>query len=271
MLSLRKHIIPTDWYIHSIATIFKSGDKSLVNNYRPISLLCSISKVLEHLVYNKIISHIIAHQSPYQFGFLSNRSTLQQLLILFNDINNAHDQTDVIYSDFCKAFDSIPHNELLLKLKSMDISSKWWVWFKSYLLNRQQSVKINNTNSHLLPILSSIPYVSILSPLLFLININDIPDCAVAFIILVLLFANDTKCFKPVGNLFDSDQLQKDIDSLYKNEVLTGIFLSTYQSVYTWASSPRYKQPIYLSTITRTDTHHDLVSSNLSWEPHYIL
>jgi len=231
MLSLRKHVIPTDWHIHSIVPIFKSGDKSLVSNYRPISLLCNISKALERLVYNKIISHIIAHLSPYQFGFLSNRSTLQQLLILFNDINNAH---DVIYLDFHKAFDSIPHNKLLLKLKSMGILSNLWLWFKSYLLKRQQCVKINNTNSHLLPVLSSIPHASILGPLLFLININDIPDCAVASIIpMILNVLNMLKICLTWTNC-------KRILTLYTNEVSTGIFPSTYQSVYTWASSLRY-------------------------------
>ena len=65
MLSLQKHVIPTDWRTHSIVPIFKSGDKSLVNNYRPISLLCDISKAMECLVFNKIISHITARLSPH--------------------------------------------------------------------------------------------------------------------------------------------------------------------------------------------------------------
>ena len=83
-------------------------------------------------------------------------------------------QTDVIYFDFKKAFDSVPHNELLFKLKSMGISGNLWLWFKSYLSNGQQCVKVNNKYSHLLPILSGIPQGSILGPLLFLIQ-NDIP------------------------------------------------------------------------------------------------
>ena len=87
-----------------------------------MSLLRNIFMVMERLVYNKIISHIISHTSPHHFGFLNNKSTLHQLLILFNSIINSQNQTDVIYLDLRKAFDSVPYNELLIKLRSMGIS-----------------------------------------------------------------------------------------------------------------------------------------------------
>ena len=90
-----------------------------MNNYRPISLLSNTSKVLEQLIYKKIIHHISSFLTPQQFGFLKNRSTVQQLLVLFDTIMSTDYQTDVIYFDFKKAFDSVPHNELLFKLKSM--------------------------------------------------------------------------------------------------------------------------------------------------------
>ena len=80
-LTLQKHLLPIEGKIQSVVPIFKSGDKSLVNNYRPIALRSNISKVMERLVYNKIISHIIFRISPHQFRFLNNRSTLHQLLI----------------------------------------------------------------------------------------------------------------------------------------------------------------------------------------------
>ena len=90
--------------------------ESLVNNYRPISLLSNTSKILEQLIYNKTIHHISNFLTPQQFGFLKNRSTVQQLLVLFDTIMSTDYQTDVIYFDFKKAFDSVPHNELLFKL-----------------------------------------------------------------------------------------------------------------------------------------------------------
>ena len=108
-LSLASSVIPNEWKTHKIIPIFKSGDRSLISNYRPISLLCNVS---EHIIFNKIINHVTALISPCQFGFLRGRSTTQQLILSLNDIHNAVSkgyQTDVIYLDFKKAFDSVPH------------------------------------------------------------------------------------------------------------------------------------------------------------------
>ena len=98
-LSLSTHTLPNEWRIHLIIPIYKSGDKSEVSNYRPISLLCTVSKVLENLVYNKIIDFITNSISPTQFGFLPMHSTLQQLLIMFDSIYTSLEnklQTDMI-------------------------------------------------------------------------------------------------------------------------------------------------------------------------------
>ena len=114
-LSLSSHSIPEEWRIHRITPIHKSGDRSLVSNYRPISLLCSISKVLERIIYNHVLGFISCSISPSQFGFLRNRSTAQQLLTFLNCMHEslqAKTQSDVIYLDFRKAFDSVSHNEL---------------------------------------------------------------------------------------------------------------------------------------------------------------
>ena len=85
-LILRKHTIPLEWCIHCTVPVFKSGDKALVTNYRPISLLCNASKVLEQLIYNNIIDHINKIISSLQFGFLKHRSVVQQLLLLFDNM-----------------------------------------------------------------------------------------------------------------------------------------------------------------------------------------
>ena len=208
-LSLKKHNLPTDWCTHLITPVYKSGDKTSANNYRPISLLCITSKVLEQLIYDKIYSHISNFISNSQFGFMRNRSSVQQLL---DTIINTKYQSDVIYLDIRKAFDSVSHNELLIKLKAIGISGHLWLWFKSYLLSRQQCVKIRHNNSSLLPVLSGVPQGSILSPLLFLIYINNIPNYVVSSS--TLMFADNTKCYKTIAQPSDSTQLQHDINSL---------------------------------------------------------
>ena len=177
-----------------------------------ISLLCTTSKVLEQLIYDKIYSHISNFISNSQFRFMRNRSSVQQLLILLDTIINTKYQSDVIYLDIQKAFNSVSHNELLITLKAIGISGNLWLWFKSYLLSRQRCVKIRHNNSSLLPVLSGVPQGSILGPLLFLIYINDIPNYVMSSS--TVMFTDDTKCYKTIAQPSDSTQLQHDINSL---------------------------------------------------------
>jgi len=112
-----------------------------VKNYRPISLLCIISKILERIAYDKIISFVSSHISSHQFGFRQNHSTFQQLLIFLNSIYESlgsTTQTDVINLDFKKAFDSVVNNEMLVKLWSFGIQRNLWSWFRGYLTSRMQ-------------------------------------------------------------------------------------------------------------------------------------
>ena len=140
-VSLTKHIIPNEWKCHSITPIHKSGDKAQVTNYRPISLLCIISKVLERLVYDHLNKFITKNCiiSCSQFGFRNSHSTNQQLLLFLHMVHqslNCNSNCDVIYLDFRKAFDSVPHNELLIKLWSIGITGNCWYWIKEYLSHK---------------------------------------------------------------------------------------------------------------------------------------
>ena len=211
-LSLSQSYIPSEWRLHLIKPIFKSGEKCLVQNYRPISLLCVSSKVLEKIVFDHILRFVNENISLHQFRFMRHRSTLQQLLILLNSIfeaSSSSSQTDLIYLDFKKAFDSVAHNELLFKLWHFGIAGNTWQWLFSYLSNRNQCVSINSTKSLPLPVISGVPQGSILGPLIY---INDLPDVVLSS--KVMLFADDTKCFTSICNISDCLRLQEDLNRL---------------------------------------------------------
>jgi len=116
--------IPLDWRTHRVIPVYKSRNKCLVSNYRPISLLCILSKVLERIVYNNLIDCVRQRSSKYQFGFLPSRSTLQQLLTFAEKVLEPKCEINVTYMDFMKVFDSVSHNHLLDKLKALGICGK---------------------------------------------------------------------------------------------------------------------------------------------------
>ena len=116
---------PNEWKIHKIVPILKGPDKSSIQNYHPISLLCVLLKVLESIIYKKIIDFIQPQLAKEQFGFIRNCSCTSQLLCLFHNIMNSVDSKaacDVISLDICEALDSIPHSELLFKLWTFGIT-----------------------------------------------------------------------------------------------------------------------------------------------------
>ena len=275
-LCLHSSSIPKEWKVHKIIPIPKKGDLSEVSNYRPISLLCILSKMLESVVYNKIfpfLQPLICHQ---QFGFVEGRSTLNQLMKFLADIYHHADNknyTDAIYFDFKKAFDTVPHNELLYKLWMLGITGPLWHWFKNYLSNRNHFVSVENSSSSTLPVISGVPQGSVLGPLLFLIYVNDIPSSIHKSS--VYLFADDTKISKVICNLSDSLDLQSDIDSLLHWCLRWNMSIHSGKCVairfgHSLKDSPSYSTNN--TTIQPSTKHRDLgliLSSDLSWSSHY--
>ena len=109
-----------------------------------------------------------------------------------------------------------PHDKLLIKLHSVGITAKLWLWFRAYLSSRFQCVAISGIHSELHPVTSGVPKGSIVGPLLFLVFINDTPSLIKAVNCKVLLYADETKCFYPLSNITDSYALQQDLDSLFR-------------------------------------------------------
>ena len=145
--------------------------KDNVENYRPISLLCITSKVLERCVFQHTIEHFAQYFSNCQHGFRQERSTVTQLLEFLHKIGYALDrgqQSDIIYLDFAKAFDSVSHSRLVLKLHHYGIRGSLLQWFTDYLSNRKQCTALQGVTSAPLSVISGVPQGSTLGPLLLL-------------------------------------------------------------------------------------------------------
>ena len=157
-------------------------------------------------------------------------ATLPFRQVFLHQIVNSTTQTDVIYLDIQKAFDSIPHCKLLAKLWSFEITGNLWRWIQCYLSGRTQVVRINNILSTTLPVLSGVPQGSILGPVLFLIYMNDLPS--VTTMSKSLLFVDDTKCFNNVSNTMDSVSLQQDLDFIARWSIQSSLKFNTTKSVH---------------------------------------
>ena len=211
--------IPEDWKLANVSPIFKKGIKSDPSNYRPISLTSVICKILEKIIREKISHYLTINNliSTSQHGFSKGKSCLTNLIEFFDIIINWHDednQIDILYLDFARAFDSVAHRKLLLKLKSYGLSRQLLLWIEHWLIGRKQRTQINGKRSAWIDVKSGTPQGTSLSTILFLIYIDDIDNILEKFSILVSKFADDTKLGKIINCNNDAFEFQKAIDLL---------------------------------------------------------
>ena len=215
-ITLAHHKIPEDWRKAFVSPIFKKGARNRAENYRPISLTSIVCKIMESVVKETILGHMISNNllSKKQYGFISGRSTVTQLLSYLDKCAATMAQggvTDAIYLDFAKAFDTVPHSRLIGKLQAYGITGDLLKWVEAFLRDRSQVVRVNGEESFSAPVLSGIPQGSVLGPLLFVIYINDLPDRIKSD---TLMFADDTKIMRCIMSEVDSLGLQQDIHEL---------------------------------------------------------
>ena len=163
----------------NVSPIFKKGERYNPANYRPVSLTCICSKILEHIITKHLRLHLYKYNILYdlQHGFRNKRSTETQLIAFTQDILKnlqAGKQTDVIIMDFAKAFDKVSHSRWAIKMKSYVITGPICNWIEDFLEGRSQRVVCKGEHSQWASVLSGVPQGSVISPVLFLIYINDL-------------------------------------------------------------------------------------------------
>ena len=171
-LSFSLGVFPSSWKNANVIPIYKKEDRQSVKNYRPVSLLSNISKVMERIVHNALYSYCSKYKllTEKNSGFKANDSTTNQLLFITNKIINALDDNKnacMVFLDITKAFDRVWHKGLLFKLKQFGVKGPFYQWCDSYLTNRSQRVVINGCESQLVNIDAGVPQGSILGPLFF--------------------------------------------------------------------------------------------------------
>ena len=230
-LSLKSGLVPEDWKIAKVTPLHKGGTKEDYNNFRPISVLPILSKILERAVHQQLIAYLEENRflSSFQFGYRKGRSTELATILLTDNIRKAVEEGNlvgVLFIDLSKAFDTLSHSIMLEKLKSFGILNNEHDWLNSYLFNRKQFCEVGNCKCELMNISCGVPQGSILGPLLFLLYFNDFERCLRHSN--VINFADDTVVYiKGKEKQTIEKLLNEDIEYIsnyfYKNQLIINL------------------------------------------------
>lgn len=274
-LSLHEGKLPKQWKEAVVIPIFKKGQKCDPGNYRPVSLASIICKLIEKLIREALLDHLKKHDivCKNQHGFISGRSCSTNLLIALDHWTKSLEDgipTDVIYLDYAKAFDTVPHKRLIAKLKSLGVSGNLLLWITDFLSDRQQCVRVGQSISQWRNVTSGIPQGSVLGPILFVCFINDLPDNLISN---SLIFADDTKVYSEICEERDSQKLQSDLNSLmdWSDKWLLRFNASKCKVLHIGANNPKHEYRMGDVVIETSECEKDLgvyVDSNLNFRGH---
>lgn len=279
-LSLTTGIVPPDWKLSRITPIFKgSGATTNESNYRPISVIAHIAKILETNVHKQLISYLHEYKliTNNQSAFLKKHSTQTALHDMTDDwLIELDDKSSsgVCFIDFKKCFDTIDYPILLFKLTKYGINNTEHKWFQSFLAGRKQQVRQNNKLSSQLNTTIGVPQGSALGPLLFLLYINDLPTAVTSSSI--HLFADDTTIyFSHSDPEIIQRSLQHDIDKVnnwFKANKLTINTNKTKSMLINHNHNPlSINLSINNENIKQASSHKLLglyIDQNLKWDVH---
>ena len=278
--SIKSGEVPAEWKMQWVTPIYKKGPKCEAANYRPVSLTCVTSKLLEHIICTQIRGHLDKHGilSPFQHGFRARHSCETQLAVTFHDLADLNDQMhqiDIAILDFSKAFDVVPHTRLLNKLQFYGISSEVCNWIREFLSGRKQRIMVDGVFSQEESVDSGVPQGTVLGPLLFLLFINDITN-GLSTGTRIRLFADDCLVYRPIRSIQDQLTLQSDLSSLEGWSNTWGMFFnpSKCNIISTRPKSKNHLHHFYtlyghiLKEVDTAKYLGVLLASSLSWSPH---
>ena len=282
-LSITHGIVPDELKIARVVPMFKSGDKALFSNYRPISVLPCFSKFLERIIYNRIINYLNDFDvlCDNQYGFRKNRSPSLALVDLCDKISSAFDRKEHaigVFLDLSKAFDTVNHDILFDKLNHYGIRGLALEWVKSYFSVRTQFVEFNNVTSAPQGISCGVPQGSILGPLFFILYVNDLNN---ASLLDAILFADDTNLFISHNDpVYLTNTLNRELNKLSTwfaaNRLSLNLAKTNFMVFKPWQKKQSFEFQLFINEqpilrVSETMFLGVLLDDNLTWKSHISL
>ena len=281
-LSLQTRTFPSIWKTAKVIPLFKKGDKLNASNYRPISILPTVSKILEKAVHTQFYAYLTENNliSPNQFGFRLKSSTITATIQLSDQILHSMDNgclTGAVFLDLAKAFDTVNHSILLQKLSTYGVDDAGKAWFTSFLTNRTQMTSCDYACSKAAAVSTGVAQGSILGPLLFIIYMNDLPDVLQSC--QVTLYADDTVLYLASKSTVDlQSKINDDLKRICRWLRANQLTLNVQKSKFLLIGSSSRLNKVESILISADDTPLDnvdsftylgiVINNHFSWTDH---